>query len=149
MLAKPALLASPDPLPDDLLSGLKQLASVWKRSIYRLRLCLAAEESWDRLITEWIEDKRLPLLLRSAKGHGRGERFCHQSGRGLVRADNSPAWWSYALAYSCECPSLSEINQLLDRDEIPIAFIALKPDEKACNPQYKCTRILNLNIPTN
>jgi hypothetical protein len=146
--ANQTLPSCPDPLPDDIALGIKQLATLWARHADRPRIDSAILASWDKLITAWIDDKQLPLLIRKdGNSHMRGTESCHQSGRSLVRADNSPAWWSYALAYSGECPSIPDIHRFLDRDEIPIAF-TLKAEEKA-HSKYKCTsnKILNPNNP--
>lgn len=147
MAAKQCLPSCPDPLPADLASAVECLASLWATHPDRPRIEAAVIGNWEKLITDWIGDKQLPLLIRkSGNGGLRGEKSCHKSCRGLVRADNSPAWWSCALAFSGKCPSISDIHDLFERDQIPFA-LTLTQQEKA-HSTYKCTsKILRRNNP--
>jgi hypothetical protein len=148
MASTPVLPPCPDPLPSDLGEAVRQLASLWASHTDRPRIDKTIVGRWDRLIAAWIEEKQLPLFVRKygKEHHVRGEVSYHKSGRALIHADNSPTFWSYALAYSYECPSVSDIDGLLG--EIPIAFPNLTAVEKA-RSTYQCTpnQMSNPNDP--
>lgn len=146
MAAKVCLQSCPHPLPADLVSAVEGLGSLWATHPARPRMKAAVMDNWEKLITEWIGDKQLPLLIRKSGGL-RGRRSCHKSGRGLVRADNSPAWWSCALAFSGKCPSISDIHDLFRNDQIPIA-LTLSQQEKT-HSMYKCTPKILLKNSSN
>jgi hypothetical protein len=134
-----SLPACPHPLPEDLNKELENLASIWAKHPERPRLDAAVARHWDELINAWSAEPSLPLLIRKQeKGIARGELIRHESGRELVLTDNSPASWSYMLAYAKVKPSLEDIRHQLDRDEIPVAMVT--DGGMIARSRYKCNR---------
>jgi hypothetical protein len=135
-----SLPACPDPLPEDIDKQVKILASIWAKHSLRPRLDAAVARHWDELIDAWSADSSLPLLIRKQeKGIARGEPIQHEFGRELVLTDNSPASWSYMLAYGKSTPSLTDIRNQLERDEIPVAMVT--DGGMIERSRYKCNRI--------
>jgi len=114
----------PDPLPEDLDRELKRIGDLWAEHPVRPRLDAAVARHWDELVRSWSVDPELPLLIRKKQaGVARGEMVKHESGRQLVLTDNSPASWSYMLAFAREDPSLDNIRGYFERAEIPVAMV--------------------------
>ena len=117
----------PSNLPSDIESLLSELAMKWHNSEMRPRISEQSLKHWDKLIDNWIGDKKLPIFIRKLT-EGRGCEIVHKEGRRIIPADNSPANWSFYMAYQ-ECYfDINDIKKFIDMDEIPIAF-AFKPDE--------------------
>jgi hypothetical protein len=130
----------PDPLPNDLDRELERLGCLWANHSERPRLDAVVARYWDDLIRAWSVDPSLPLLIRKKeKDIARGEIVIHESGRKLVLTDNSPASWSYMLAFASEKPRLEDIQSYLDRDEIPVAMVV--DGEMVARSRYKCRRV--------
>jgi hypothetical protein len=118
------LPSCPDPLPEDLDKELARLASLWAKHPARPRLDATVARHWDELVMLWSNEPTLPLLIRKyERGIARGEVTRHASGRELVRTDNSPASWSYMLAFAEARPTLDDIKGYFSRDEIPVAMV--------------------------
>lgn len=134
----------PDPLPEDLDRELARLASLWAKHSARPRLDAPVAQHWDELIRLWSIEPSLPLLVRkSEQGVARGEVIRHESGRELVLTDNSPASWSYMLAFAKARPSLKDICGYLERNEIPIAMVIDR--EMLARARYKCSKVTVAN----
>lgn len=118
----------------DMDQPLQNLACEWAASPHRPRVSQEALSAWDNLIDEWLAAD-IPLLCRTP-AYGRGAEEIHASGRTLSFADNTPAHWAMALALSGETPRLSEVQNLFDTGDMPLAF-AIKANEK---PRLKFTR---------
>lgn len=71
----------------------------------------------------------MPLAIRKSES-SRGAVVLHQSGRELICADNSPAQWAFAQAFAGKSYTLSDVERILGRDELPFAF-AIKGKEKS------------------
>lgn len=133
------LPSCPDPLPADLDRELARLACLWAKHPARARLDPNVLRHWDDLIMSWSIEPTLPLLIRKSEtGIARGEIFAHESGHELVLTDNSPASWSYMLACAGVCPSLNDVRNYFERDEIPVAMVTDR--EMAARSHYKCSR---------
>jgi hypothetical protein len=138
------LPSCPCPLPEDLNQELSALASMWAKHAARPRLDAEVVRHWDELIHQWSIDRSLPLLLRKQeRGIARGEVILHESGRELVLTDNSPASWSYMLAFAKAKISLEEVRDCLERNEIPVAMIIDR--EMIARSRYKCSRVKAVN----
>ncbi|HXY78016.1 MAG TPA: hypothetical protein VEH47_04340 [Candidatus Acidoferrales bacterium] len=130
----------PRPLPNDLDQALACLASLWAIHPARPRIDEEISRSWDDLLKRWSEDPSLPLLIRKKeRGKARGEEISHLSGRTLIWTDNSPASWSYMLAFSKTVPTLEDVRGYFNRDKIPVAMVVDR-DMKA-RSRYKCIRV--------
>ena len=138
------LPSCPDPLPEDLDRELARLASLWAKHSARPRLDVTVARHWNELIMSWSNEPKLPLLIRkSEKGIARGEVVLHESGRELVLTDNSPASWSYMLAFGGVRPSIEDVQGYFDRDQIPVAMVIDR--EMIARSRYKCSRVTVAN----
>lgn len=119
---------------DTILSNqLHAVAQSWFENPKRPRPESDVIRAWDQLIADWIDAEDLPLLVR--KSHGaieKGSVTAHQSGRPLVRCDNSPAHWVFCLAMNGRNLSLAEVRSLLERDHVPISKLPT-------SSTYKCS----------
>lgn len=139
-----SLPSCPFPLPEDLDRKLSSLGSLWAKHTTRPRLDAGVVRHWDELIHEWSIDASVPLLIRKReKGIARGELMVHESGRELIWTDNSPASWSFMLAFAQVTPSLQDIEDRLDRNEIPVAMVIDR--EMIARSRYKCSRVKAAN----
>lgn len=130
----------PDPLPDDLAGELVSLGGLWARHADRPRLDVKTARHWDQLVGSWSNDPKLPLLIRkSERGVARGEMIHHATGREMVLTDNSPASWSYMLAFARETPSIEDVQGFLERDEIPIAMVVDR--NMKARSRYRCAKV--------
>jgi hypothetical protein len=127
----------PDNLPEPLQQAARHLADTWIASECRPRPSPEVTLHWSRLIAEWVNSPSLPLYVRKHRGD-RGSILQHTSGRALVPVDNSLSHWTFALALAGICPTLSEIQAYVERDEIPVAMIFKK--EERINAKFKCDR---------
>ena len=130
----------PNPLPDDLVGELVNLARLWARHADCPHLDPQTVRYWDKLISSWSTDSKLPLLIRKReKNVARGEAIRHATGRELVLTDNSPASWSYMLAYAREKPSIEDILSFLGRDKIPISMVVDR--QMKARSRYLCSKV--------
>jgi hypothetical protein len=126
-----AIARCPDDLPAALRAHLVAFAEGWARHAERPAPSAEVAHAWDTLIADWIREPRLPLLVRKS-AENRGEEVSHSSGRTLVPVDNSPAQWVYALACAGEVPTLADIEEMLAKDQVPVAMVLKKAErEKA------------------
>jgi hypothetical protein len=123
------------PLPAEMEAGLRELGRLWAAAPQRPRIAGPIQESWRRLLSEWVESD-LPLVVRKSGGL-RGGVLLHHSGRELIVADNSPAHWVFGQAFAGNTYDLDGIRALLANDAIPFAF-ATKAAEKE-KMAYRCT----------
>ncbi|MHC2069405.1 hypothetical protein ACYFX5_18170 [Bremerella sp. T1] len=134
----------PKLLSDDLLSPLKKFAGAWASSTLRPTPDATFETLWEQLILSWIADSNLPLFIRKASV-GRGQVVVHTSGRKLIPVDNSPAQWVYSLALQGKCPTINEIQELINADRIPVAMILKSIERNRATYRYSLSRTENLN----
>ena len=81
---------------------------------------------WDGLITQWLADASVPLLVR--RSGKRGTTLPHPGGRTVVAVDNSPAHWAVALALKGVVPTLDSVHAQLRSGELPVVFAASKKE---------------------
>jgi len=125
------------PINGQLSKDIKKLAQDWWNDSNRPRIKKDVLDHWQEELEKWSKDKNLPLFIRK-QGIGRGKEIIHApSGRRIITADNSPAWWSYGLTLNGYKPSISKIKHEIDNDHIPIAWTLPKADQKKAT--YKCT----------
>ena len=129
-------------VPPEMGARLTELGRVWAQAPDRPRIPSEVKQSWDQLLSAWI-DSDLPLVIRKSAGV-RGAEIVHKTGRRLIICDNSPAQWAFARAFSGARYSLSDIRELLAKDSIPFAF-ATKSAEKH-RMTYKCTLSAKDNV---
>jgi len=117
----------PKELPDYIGGLLEEAAKKWYECDLRPRISNDSLKHWDGLVDEWIQDKSVPILVR--KSNGRGSKIKHKEGRTIILTDNTPANWSFSMAYQGYSPDLNEIKDLLTNDKIPIVF-AISAEDK-------------------
>ena len=98
-----------------------ELAQAWLADASRPRVAPETSIAWSALLDGWIEDSRMPLLIRKAS-LVRGSVITHDTGRDLVPADNAPAFWALACAVAGIVPGLDEIMTGLRSGTVPVAF---------------------------
>jgi hypothetical protein len=122
--------------PAEVNQFISEAAQTWLRSPARPRPTPNVEVQLDELIDAWIEDQRLPLLIR--KGGLRGVVQRHRTGRKVVAVDNSPAHWMLATALLGHEPSIEKVHDALVSGELPVAMI-MKASERKAGPTYTGT----------
>ena len=90
---------------------------------------------WQELLRQWTLQKDVPLLVRCPGV--RGSEVDHESGRRIVICDNSPAVWACRLAVEGNTPTIAQVREWFERDEIPVAF-AIKREEQN-DTRFRCT----------
>ena len=125
-------------VPDEVRNGLEELAITVNGSPRCLRFVdESVRAQWKKLLHEWELEEDIPLLVRKdVASKRRGSVVFHESGRRLVRCDNSPAQWGCWLAVAGRTPSIAQVRESFARDEIPVA-IAFAREERQ-QAQYRC-----------
>ena len=101
--------------------ALRELGTSWARDRARPTIGSSTQRAWEQLLTDWIADPQLPLLVRKFR-QNRGSVIRTVFGRTVVPTDNSPAQWVFAVAYDRQCPRISDVAQLLASGRIPVAM---------------------------
>jgi hypothetical protein len=118
----PGFPTAGDELPEEMAELVRRIAELWVSEPSRPRPNPGVTTHWDGLITDWRDDPTLPLLIRRFS-RNRGTIITHASGRTLVPVDNSPAQWTFALAVMGQTPSLDQVREWIDGDQVPIAMM--------------------------
>jgi hypothetical protein len=126
----------PDTLPPGISTLLRQLGQESAKSDICPRFSRKTRSAWDSLLSAWVADNSLPLLVRKS-GLVRGSEVTHSSSRRIVPTDNSPAQWACHLAFRDIVPTVQEIHEYFRTDSIPMSF-AHKKGEKD-QRRYHCT----------
>lgn len=116
-----------DMIGADLRDKIKELGLLWKTSENCPKIPLPVLGSWERLISDWVADISMPLIIR--KGSARGQEFQHPSGRRIIVSDNTFALWVYHNVLEDKTFNISEIKGMLESNNIPMVY-ALKKEEK-------------------
>lgn len=114
-------------IQDQIIQEIESLGKLWESS----QKCISTDvlNSWDDLISEWIEDESMPLIIR--KSSCRGQEFIHEeTGRRIIVSDNAFAVWVYRKVLEGKTYSLSEIKNKLLNNEIPIVYVISKIDKE-------------------
>lgn len=110
-----------------IIQEIKSLGKLWKSS----QKCISTDvlNSWDDLISEWIEDESMPLIIR--KSNCRGQEFVNEkTGRKIIVSDNAFAVWVYRNVLEGKTYSLLEIKNKLINNEIPMVYALSKADKE-------------------
>ncbi|MBU3966977.1 MAG: hypothetical protein KKG76_06360 [Euryarchaeota archaeon] len=123
-------------LPDDISEMIRELGKQWKQSEINHIIKQEIINKWDNLIDEWFNTSDIPIIVRKSRGI-RGSEKTHKTGRKIIISDNSTAQWVCYKAMQGIVPTLEDIQEYLEKDEIPISFAIKKAEKEAI--KYKCT----------
>jgi hypothetical protein len=117
------LIPSFEAIAADVRTPLIEAARRWKEAgaEQRPRVQPDVLAHWDGLIAAWVEDVRMPLLIR--KSACSGQMLEHSSGRAILCVDNSPANWCLSSALLERRPTPQDLLAALDDGTLPIAMI--------------------------
>ena len=125
----------PRTLPQNILKEIEAIGKLWKQSDINPKFSINVLDEWSKLITNWKDDDKMPLIIRKS-GEIRGQEIIHNNGRAIIISDNSPAQWVCYNVLSGITYNKEQIIDLLKNDKIPISF-AIKAKEKD-KIKYKC-----------
>jgi hypothetical protein len=126
----------------DIVDHIMAAANSWLASPARPVVSDGTLSGWDGLISAWLADQDMPLLVRNSKGRGRAVQ--HPSGRMVVCCDNAPANWCLAMALMGRTPDTVEIIEALESGLLPIQMMASKKDLAECRYQGCLARVRNV-----
>ena len=109
--------------------ALQDLGRRWATDSSRPIIAEPTILAWRQLIDDWIDDERLPLLVRKFR-QNRGSLIASGFGRQLVPTDNSPAQWAFAIAYDGICPAVADVAEWLSAGRVPVAMALSAGGEK-------------------
>lgn len=138
----PKLPEAPQLLPD-LDAPLRLFATAWAKSPLRPIPSAASAARWDAFARKWADDPSPPLLVRRARGN-RGTLVRHDSGRGLVPVDNSPATWAFASSL-LGSPPPDDLLHALRSGLIPVAMVLAQTERASASFQGCLRSSHNLN----
>ncbi len=129
---------------EEIREKIREIGKLWRNSPNNPHVDDGVLGIWGNLIEEWIADEDMPLIIRKEISK-RGQSFTHPCGREIIVSDNTVAIWVYSNVLKGKVFTLSEIKELLRRNEIPMVFMATK-EIKA---QAKYTKPLGSNSLSN
>ena len=106
---------------------IKELGKIWRNSKSNPKIDEEIKSKWEKLILEWKENKNLPLVVRKQSGV-RGSEIQHLTGRKIIITDNSFSQWIYCNILDKNYFTITEIQKMLENDEIPMCFAVKKED---------------------
>ena len=119
----PTFLDKEPTIDNDIMNKIREIGILWKNSPNNPKLSKTVLDKWESVIGEWLADKSMPLIARKkTKTEGRGKVISHPSGRKVIISDNTFPDWMYSNILRGITYELSELKQMLDKDELPIAF---------------------------
>lgn len=113
-----------------------KLGLIWAGSDGCPRVAVEVVKSWNNLLNEWLSDDSLPLLVRKSS-LVRGSEIKHKCGRMIIPTDNSPAQWACSLSLQGRIPTITDIHNGFDKDEIPVSFAHIRNEFD--KRKYHCT----------
>lgn len=141
----PELAQCPKCLPEELQALLSRFGSLWAKSGQRPRIAQHVRAYWSSLLDEWARNPNLPLFVRKSS-EVRGRSVIHEeSSREIIYCDNSPAHWSYIMAYNAECPSLKDVESMIQSDNIPVVMIRKKANIPLAKYHCRLRKEFNVN----
>lgn len=112
---------------NEIIQEINTLGKLWESS----QKCISKDvlNSWNDLISEWIEDESMPLIIR--KSNCRGQEFINEkTGRKIIVSDNAFAVWVYRNVLEGKTYTLLEIKNKLINNEIPMVYALSKADKE-------------------
>ena len=112
-----------DLVGEEIRMKIREIGRLWRNSPHNPQINDEVLKNWDNLIEEWIADKDMPLIIRKETSK-RGQSFVHPCGREIIVSDNTAAIWVYSNVLKGTIFTLSQIKELLKRNELPVVFMA-------------------------
>ncbi|MBO5615729.1 MAG: hypothetical protein J5900_06800 [Prevotella sp.] len=119
----PAFLKKEPKVDSEIMNKIREIGVLWKKSPNKPQLSKQVLDKWESVIGEWLEDKSMPLIARKkTKTEGRGKVISHPSGRKIIISDNTFPDWMFSNILRGKIYELSELKEMLENNELPIAF---------------------------
>ncbi len=119
----PAFLKKEPTVDSEIMNKIREIGVLWKKSPNKPQLSKQVLDKWESVIGEWLEDKSMPLIARKkTKTEGRGKVISHPSGRKIIISDNTFPDWMFSNILRGKIYELSELKEMLENNELPIAF---------------------------
>lgn len=116
-------------LPNEIDRHLIEVAKKWRDCEARPCIPNSVLKHWDQLVEYWLNDDTLPIYIRRAS-KGRGTAIQHRQGRMIHLCDNTPANWSFAMAYQGFTWTWAEMKVTIQQNGIPLAFAIPKNERE-------------------
>lgn len=111
-----------DLVGEEIRMKIREIGRLWRNSPSNPQINDDVLKGWNNLIEEWIADKDMPLIIRKETSK-RGQAFMHPCGREIIVSDNTAAIWVYSNVLKGKVFTLSQVKELLKRNELPVIFM--------------------------
>lgn len=111
-----------DLVGEEIRMKIREIGRLWRNSPSNPQINDDVLKDWNNLIKEWIADKDMPLIIRKETSK-RGQAFMHPCGREIIVSDNTAAIWVYSNVLKGKVFTLSQVKELLKRNELPMVFM--------------------------
>lgn len=111
-----------DLVGEEIRMKIREIGRLWRNSPSNPQINDDVLKDWNNLIEEWIADKNMPLIIRKETSK-RGQAFMHPCGREIIVSDNTAAIWVYSNVLKGKVFTLSQVKELLKRNELPVIFM--------------------------
>lgn len=111
-----------DLVGEEIRMKIREIGRLWRNSPSNPQINDDVLKDWNNLIEEWIADKDMPLIIRKETSK-RGQAFMHPCGREIIVSDNTAAIWVYSNVLKGKVFTLSQVKELLKRNELPVVFM--------------------------
>jgi hypothetical protein len=122
---------------------ISEIGKKWHNSLNNPKVSNDLLYYWEDLISEWKNADDLPLVVRKQTAI-RGSEVTHKSDKKIIITDNSFSQWIYYNILNHKKYTLSEIEELLEKDEIPFSY-AIKKIDKERVKYKKCIGNYSVN----
>ena len=114
-----------DLVGDDIREKIREIGKIWRMSKHNPHIESSVLQHWENVIEKWAEDDSMPLIVRKDTKN-KGRSFSHPCGREIIVSDNTFAIWVYYNVINNITYTLSQLKEMLFKNEIPMVFIATK-----------------------
>ena len=119
------LKSTKDLIGNDIREKIQEIGKLWRMSEHNPPIENEVLGYWELVIDEWIEDKKMPLIIRKDT-RKKGQSFIHPSGREIIVSDNTFAIWVYNCVMKSKTYNLCQLKEMLSCNEIPMVFMQTK-----------------------
>ena len=147
-----------DLIGEEIREKIREIGVLWHSSEHNPSIDEQVLLNWERVLQEWIQDDTMPLIVRKETNR-KGQSFIHSCGREVIISDNTFAIWVYGRVMKGEVYTLSELKEMLYRNEIPMVFMQTndvkekakytKPLGSYSLPEWKLCHIEPIGFNTN